>query len=49
MLLRQILPRLTVRHVTRDIACSPGQPMGSRYLVRGEVLKPLARAAAPVS
>jgi hypothetical protein len=39
----QILPKLATRAVKRDITCVPYQTSGSRYLVRGEVLKPLPR------
>lgn len=38
---QQLLPKLTVRDVRQDIACVPYQPGGSRFLVRGEVLKAL--------
>jgi hypothetical protein len=40
---RQILPKLTTRAVRQDIACVPMQPSGSRFLVRGEILKTLPR------
>jgi hypothetical protein len=36
---RQILPKLTTRDVKQDIACLPNQMSGSRFFVRGEVLK----------
>jgi hypothetical protein len=39
---QQILPKLATRHVTQDITCVPFQQSGGRYLVRGEVLKPVA-------
>jgi hypothetical protein len=38
---RQILPKLAVRDVTVDITCVPHEESGSRYLIRGWVLKPL--------
>jgi len=41
---RQILPKLVTRSLKRDITCVPFQPSGSRFLVRGEILKPLPRA-----
>ena len=40
----QILPKLVTRALKRDIACVPHQASGSRFLVRGEILKPLPRA-----
>lgn len=40
----QILPRLVTRALKRDIACVPYQASGSRFLVRGEILKALPRA-----
>lgn len=40
----QILPRLSVRRVIREISCSPLRPSGNRYRVRGEVLKMLEPA-----
>jgi hypothetical protein len=40
----QILPKLVTRALKRDIACVPYQTSGSRFLVRGEILKPLPRA-----
>lgn len=44
---RQILPKLAVRDVRQDISCLPMQQSGSRFLVRGEILKTLPRAAQP--
>jgi hypothetical protein len=41
---RQILPKLVVRDVKQDILCVPYQPSGSRFFVRGEILKTLPRA-----
>jgi hypothetical protein len=38
---QQLLPKLAVRDVHQDIACVPYQPGGSRFLVRGEILKAL--------
>ena len=43
---RQILPKLATRNVRQDITCIPHQLSGSRYWVRGEVLKPLPPKAA---
>jgi hypothetical protein len=40
----QILPKLVTRALKRDITCVPFQASGSRFLVRGEILKPLPRA-----
>lgn len=36
---RQILPKLATRNVAKDITCIPNQLSGSRYTVRGEILK----------
>jgi hypothetical protein len=41
---RQILPKLATRDVRQDISCVPYQASGSRYLVRGEILRNLPRA-----
>ncbi|HLZ97246.1 MAG TPA: hypothetical protein VKP66_04815 [Steroidobacteraceae bacterium] len=41
---RQILPKLATRALKRDIACVPYQASVSRFLVRGEILRPLPRA-----
>jgi len=41
---RQILPKFVTRRMTRDITCVPYQASGSRFLVKGEILKPLPRA-----
>ena len=38
---QQLLSKLTVRDVHQDIVCVPYQPSASRFLVRGEILKPL--------
>jgi hypothetical protein len=38
---REILPHLSARNVTRDITCIPYQASGSRFLVRGEILRAL--------
>jgi hypothetical protein len=38
---QQLLTKLTVRDVHQDIVCVPYQPNASRFLVRGEILKPL--------
>jgi hypothetical protein len=40
----QILPKLVTRTLKRDINCVPYQASGGRFLVRGEILKPLPRA-----
>src|SRR3984893_5777798 len=40
----QILPKLVTRALKRDITGVPNQASGSRFLVRGEILKPLPRA-----
>ncbi len=40
---RQILPKLAARGVRQDIACVPHGQNGSRFLVRGEILKTLPR------
>ena len=40
----QILPKLVTRALKRDIACVPYQVSGSRFLVRGEILRALPRA-----
>jgi hypothetical protein len=36
---REILPRLTARVVKEDITCIPYQATGSRFFVRGEILR----------
>lgn len=41
---RQILPKLVTRDLKRDIACVPYQQSGSRFLVKGRVLRPLPQA-----
>lgn len=41
---RQILPKLTTRDLKQDITCVPYQLSGSRYFVRGEVLRALPPA-----
>lgn len=40
---RQILPKLVTRDLQQDIACVPYQQSGSRFLVRGDILKTLPR------
>jgi hypothetical protein len=40
---RQILPKLAAREVKSDIACVPYQESGSRFLVRGQILRALPR------
>lgn len=41
---RQILPRLTIRGLKQEITCVPYQLSGSRYYLRGEVLRALPPA-----
>jgi hypothetical protein len=36
---RQILPKLAAKDVKQDITCVPYQASGSRFLVRGEILR----------
>jgi hypothetical protein len=43
----QILPKLVTRALKSDITCVPHQASGSRFLVKGEILKPLPRAEQP--
>ncbi len=38
----QILPRLVTRNLKQDISCVPLQQSGSRFLVRGQILRTLA-------
>jgi len=40
---RQILPRFATRGVKKDIACVPYQLTGSRFVVRGETLRAIAK------
>jgi hypothetical protein len=40
----QILPKLVTRGLKRDITCVPYQQSGSRFLVKGEILRPLPQA-----
>jgi hypothetical protein len=40
---RKILPRFVTRQVQQDITCVPYQLSGSRFFVRGEVLKAVSR------
>jgi hypothetical protein len=40
---RQVLPKLETRDIQQDITCVPYQASGSRYFVRGEVLRNLPR------
>ncbi len=44
---RQLLPKLSVRDVRRDIVCVPYQPGSSRFFVRGEILKSLPSGELP--
>jgi hypothetical protein len=39
---RQILPKLATRDVKQDITCVPYQASGSRFFVRGEILRAAA-------
>ena len=41
---RQILPKLTTRDLKQDITCVPYQLSGSRYIVRGQILRALPPA-----
>jgi predicted aconitase len=41
---RQILPKLSARDVKSDITCVPYQTSGSRFMVRGQILRALPRA-----
>jgi hypothetical protein len=38
---RQILPKLVTRELKQDITCVPFQQSGSRFLVRGKILRTL--------
>jgi hypothetical protein len=38
---RQILPKLVTRDLQQDITCVPFQQSGSRFLVRGQILRTL--------
>lgn len=38
---RQVLPKFVLRQLKQDITCVPFQRSGGRYLVSGEVLRPL--------
>lgn len=38
---RQILPKLVTRELKQDITCVPNQQSGSRFLVRGKILRTL--------
>jgi hypothetical protein len=40
---REILPKFVTRGVRQDITCVPSQLSGSRFFVRGEVLKAAMR------
>jgi hypothetical protein len=37
----QVLPKLATRNLKQDITCVPFQQSGGRFLIRGEVLRPL--------
>ena len=41
---RQILPKLAARDVKSDVTCVPYQESGSRFMVRGQILRALPRA-----
>jgi hypothetical protein len=41
---RQILPKLSARDVKSDITCVPYQASGSRFMVRGQILRALPTA-----
>jgi hypothetical protein len=41
---RQVLPKLSALDVKSDITCIPGQESGSRFLVRGQILRALPRS-----
>jgi hypothetical protein len=43
---RQILPHFTVRNVTQQISCSADHPGFNRFIVQGQVLRPLATRSA---
>jgi hypothetical protein len=45
---RQVLPKLTVRGVKEEITCVPNQLSGSRFLIRGDVLRALPEGEQPV-
>jgi hypothetical protein len=38
---RQILPRFVIRNMKQDILCVPSPQSGSRFLIRGEILRSL--------
>ncbi len=42
---QQILPALVTRRVKDDIRCRSDQPSGNHFLLKGEILRPLPRAA----
>jgi hypothetical protein len=42
---RQVIPKLTVRNLQRDITCVPYQQSSGSYRVSGEVLKPVTLPA----
>jgi len=45
---RQILPKLATKDVKQDITCVPYQASGSRFFVKGEILRAAAPAGAKV-
>jgi hypothetical protein len=44
---REILPHLSARNVKQDITCVPYQASGSRFLVRGEILRAVGSVTGP--
>jgi hypothetical protein len=40
---QQILPKLATRNVKTDISCSPHETSGGSFMIRGEVLRAVAR------
>ena len=46
---RQVIPKLAVRNLQRDVTCVPYQQSGGSYRVSGEVLKPVPAQVPPSS
>lgn len=44
---RQILPKFVTRDLKKDITCVPYQQSGSRFLVKGQILRPLPPTEQP--
>jgi hypothetical protein len=44
---REVLPHLSARNVKKDITCVPYQASGSRFLVRGEILRAAPGISSP--